>query len=75
MQKMNPEEAKEVIRLTLETTSRLSNIAYIVKNSRELDSFDPTITTIGRIMAEIYFEIIEKIVRKFPELKPNELEL
>jgi hypothetical protein len=70
---MTFETAQDISRLMLDISGRLDASTRMVMETSDNEEFVRYRTVIGKLMGQIYFDVLKPIYDKYPALIPDEL--
>ena len=70
---MKPETAARLTALALKVTAELNDMAKGIQTAEPEDEFKRLQGAIGRVLANIYFEILKPTFQEHPDLIPDDL--
>ena len=71
---MDKETAKQVIDRLFACTDSLDGTVHLVKTKCDQETYTAYRDAIAKIMADIAWDVMEKIFKQYPDLRPYELE-
>lgn len=70
---MKKETAREISSLMLELSGKLNESIVLVASDGNADETEYYKKTVGRIMGDLFVEIMRPIYKEYPDLKPHGL--
>ena len=68
---LNKQTAAQLIAVMTEVGDKLNDSVRLVRDESDSDSFNSYRDSVGKVMGIMFFDIMNPIFEKYPELKPE----
>jgi hypothetical protein len=68
---MNKQTAAQIVAVMTEVGEKLNDSVRLVRDESSSDSFNSYRDSVGKIMGIMFFDIINPVFEKYPDLKPE----
>ncbi len=68
---MNRETAQAICKYTLECSQHLNEVLWAIKGSVNSEFFDRYRMDVGKVMGNLYWDVLCEVFKQYPDLEPD----